>query len=116
LLLTGILSLLYYRTQYHQPRDGTTHNQLAPPPSIIIHLKNVLKACLHFSHVYNPNGCIEVQGSLAGEGVKGVEGGKRDAVLQLNIFQEKKRILFPNESMIFQVFWERLKPQCLCDM
>jgi len=25
----GLLSLLSYRTQHHQPRDGTTHNGLA---------------------------------------------------------------------------------------
>jgi hypothetical protein len=28
------LSLLSYRTQDHQPRDGTTYNSLARPPSI----------------------------------------------------------------------------------
>ena len=27
----GFLSLLSYRTQDHQPRDGTTHNGLSPP-------------------------------------------------------------------------------------
>ena len=27
----GLLSLLFYRTQDHQPRDGTTHNGLDPP-------------------------------------------------------------------------------------
>jgi hypothetical protein len=31
----GLLSLLSYRTQDHQPRDGTTHNGLGPPPLII---------------------------------------------------------------------------------
>ena len=30
----GLLSLLFYRTQDHQPRDGPTHNGLGPPPSI----------------------------------------------------------------------------------
>jgi hypothetical protein len=30
----GLLGLLSYRTQDHQPRDGTTHNGLGPPPSI----------------------------------------------------------------------------------
>ena len=30
----GLLSLLSYRTQDHQPRSGTTHNRLAPPTSI----------------------------------------------------------------------------------
>jgi hypothetical protein len=70
LLFTGILSLLSYRTEYHQCRDGTTHNELGPPPSVIMHLKNVLKACLQFNHVYKPNGCIEVQGTVAGEGLK----------------------------------------------
>jgi len=30
----GLLSLLSYRTQDHQPRDGTTHNGLGPPPLI----------------------------------------------------------------------------------
>ena len=38
-LLTGLLhmacfSLLSYRAQNHQPRDGPTHNGLAPLPSI----------------------------------------------------------------------------------
>jgi hypothetical protein len=38
-LLTGLLpmachSLLSYRTQDHQPRDGSTHSGLGPPPSI----------------------------------------------------------------------------------
>ena len=28
----GLLSLLSYRSQDHQPRDGTTHNGLGPPP------------------------------------------------------------------------------------
>jgi hypothetical protein len=28
----GLLSLLSYRTQDHQPRDGTAHNGLGPPP------------------------------------------------------------------------------------
>jgi hypothetical protein len=28
----GMLSLLSYRTQDHQPRDGTTHNGLGPSP------------------------------------------------------------------------------------
>jgi hypothetical protein len=27
----GLLSLLSYRTQDYQPRDGTTHNRLGPP-------------------------------------------------------------------------------------
>jgi hypothetical protein len=31
----GLFSLLSYRTQDHQPRDGTTHNVLGPPTSII---------------------------------------------------------------------------------
>ena len=30
----GLLSLLSYRTQDHQPRDGTTHNRLGLPTSI----------------------------------------------------------------------------------
>jgi len=30
----GLLSLLSYRTQDYQPRDGTTHNVLGPPPLI----------------------------------------------------------------------------------
>ena len=30
----GLLSLLSYRTQDHQPRDGTTHNG-SDPPSLI---------------------------------------------------------------------------------
>jgi hypothetical protein len=33
-LLTGLLSLLSYKTLYCHPRDGTTHNGLGPPPSI----------------------------------------------------------------------------------
>jgi hypothetical protein len=28
----GLLSLLSYRTQNYQPRDGTTHNGLSGPP------------------------------------------------------------------------------------
>ena len=28
----GLLSLSFYRTQDHQPRDSTTHNGLGPPP------------------------------------------------------------------------------------
>ena len=32
LALHGLLSLLSYRTQDHQPRDGPTHNGLGPPP------------------------------------------------------------------------------------
>ena len=31
---TGLLSLLSYRTQDHQPRDGTTHNGLGPLTSV----------------------------------------------------------------------------------
>jgi hypothetical protein len=27
----GLLNLLSYRTQDHQPRDGATHNGLGPP-------------------------------------------------------------------------------------
>jgi hypothetical protein len=30
----GLLNLLSYRTQDHQPRDGTTYNGLGPPPLI----------------------------------------------------------------------------------
>jgi hypothetical protein len=30
----GLLSLLSYGTQDHQPRDGTTRGELGPPPSI----------------------------------------------------------------------------------
>jgi hypothetical protein len=30
----GLLSLLSYRTQDHQPREGATHNELSPPPLI----------------------------------------------------------------------------------
>jgi hypothetical protein len=30
-LLTGLLSLLSYRTQDCHPRDGTTHSGLGPP-------------------------------------------------------------------------------------
>jgi hypothetical protein len=29
----GLLRLLSYRTQNHQPRGGTTHKGLGPPPS-----------------------------------------------------------------------------------
>ena len=38
-------SLLSYRTQNYQPRHGTTHNGLDPPPPIT-NLKNALQACL----------------------------------------------------------------------
>ena len=34
LALHGLLSLLSYRTQDHQPRDGTAHSELGPPLSI----------------------------------------------------------------------------------
>ena len=34
LVQAGLLSLLSYRTQDHQPRDGTTHNGPSLPPSI----------------------------------------------------------------------------------
>ena len=30
----GLLNLLSHRTQDHQPRDGSTHSGLGPPPSI----------------------------------------------------------------------------------
>ena len=30
----GLLILLFYRTQDCQPRDGTTHDGLGPPPLI----------------------------------------------------------------------------------
>jgi hypothetical protein len=30
----GLLSLLSYRTQGQQPRDGPTHSCLGPPPSV----------------------------------------------------------------------------------
>jgi hypothetical protein len=33
-LLTGLLSLLSYRTQDQQSRAGTTHNGLGPPPLV----------------------------------------------------------------------------------
>ena len=35
----GLLSLLSYRTQDHQPRDGITHNGLAPPTMVWPHLQ-----------------------------------------------------------------------------
>jgi hypothetical protein len=38
----GLLSLLPYRTQDHQPRDGPTHNGLAPPP-----IQSLIKEMLH---------------------------------------------------------------------
>jgi hypothetical protein len=31
----GLLSLLFYRTQVYQPRDGTTHKRRSPPWSLI---------------------------------------------------------------------------------
>lgn len=31
LVLHGLLRVLFYRTQDHQPRSGTTHNKLGPP-------------------------------------------------------------------------------------
>ena len=42
LVLHGLLNLLSYRTQDHQPRDGTTHNGLDPPP-LITHRANALQ-------------------------------------------------------------------------
>jgi hypothetical protein len=41
MFLTGLLSLLSYRTQDHHPRDGTTHN--SPFPLVI---KRNLRKCL----------------------------------------------------------------------
>jgi hypothetical protein len=41
----GLLRLLSFRTQYHQPRNGITHNRLSLPLSIT-NLKNALQACL----------------------------------------------------------------------
>ena len=38
----GLLSLLCYRPQDHQPRDGTTHNVL-DPPSLITNWENALQ-------------------------------------------------------------------------
>jgi len=38
----GLLSLLSYRTQDHQPRDGTTHNGLGPP-TLITSWENALQ-------------------------------------------------------------------------
>ena len=35
-LLTGLFSLLSYRTQDHQPRGGPTHNGLGPPHQLLI--------------------------------------------------------------------------------
>ena len=35
LALPDLLSLLSYRIQDYQPRDGPTHNGLSPPPLII---------------------------------------------------------------------------------
>lgn len=34
LFTNGLFSLLFYRTQDHQLRDGNTHNGLGPPPLI----------------------------------------------------------------------------------
>ena len=41
----GLLSLLSYRTQDRQPRDGTTHSGLGPSPSIT-KKENALQVCL----------------------------------------------------------------------
>ena len=41
----GLLSLLSYRTQGHQPRVETTQNGLGLPPSIT-NYENALQACL----------------------------------------------------------------------
>ena len=38
----GLLSLLSYRTQIYQPKDGTTYNGL-PPSTLITNLENVLQ-------------------------------------------------------------------------
>lgn len=35
LALHGLLSLFSYSVQDHQPKDGTTHNELDPSTSII---------------------------------------------------------------------------------
>ena len=40
----GLLNLLSYRTQDHQPRDRTTHNGLGSPTSVTDY-ENVLQAC-----------------------------------------------------------------------
>jgi hypothetical protein len=41
----GLFSLLPYKTQDNQPRDGTTHNGLGPHTSIT-NQENVLQVCL----------------------------------------------------------------------
>ena len=46
----GLLNLLSYRTQDHQPRDGTTHNGWALPHQSLIK-KNVPDLMEAFSHL-----------------------------------------------------------------
>jgi hypothetical protein len=41
-VLTGLLSLLSYRTQDYQPRDGPTHKGTYPPP-LITNWENALQ-------------------------------------------------------------------------
>jgi hypothetical protein len=43
---SGFLSLHSYRTQDHQPRDGTIHHELSPPPSIT-NWENALTTASH---------------------------------------------------------------------
>lgn len=45
LVLYGLLSLISYRTQVHQPWGIPTHNGLGPPP-LITSLKNALQISL----------------------------------------------------------------------
>jgi hypothetical protein len=42
----GLLSLLSYRNQDHQLRDGSTHSGLGPPPHQLLSKKMVPEACL----------------------------------------------------------------------
>jgi len=49
----GLLSLLCYRTQDHQPRDGTTHRELGPHYQLLrkkmpYRLMDNLMLCRHF--------------------------------------------------------------------
>ena len=55
----GLLSLLSYRTQDHQPRDGTTHSGLGLP-----HQSLIKKMPLHTAHLYGGIFSLEAPSSL----------------------------------------------------
>lgn len=58
LLSCGLLSPLSYSTLDHQPRGGTTHKGLGPPPSIFSHEK---ASPAHFQPVWGGHFSSDIQ-------------------------------------------------------